>query len=611
MLIAAAMLIFLTTVLVTMGSDRKNGTRFTAIEDKALRGKIVSSDGYTLSYSQKHFRAEVHARSIDPKKKELFINLFSIYTGIPREKIKGKFTTKGGKNITGRIVLCDDIDVRLASDLRGLAHKMNRMKIFRPLDPRKPHLVMGLDIVPDSERRYFPHKQVLTPTVGYVQTQNIQDYKSPIAIKGLEKAYNSYLHPEKDGLVKGRRDILGTVIRTGESQSIRREDGMNLHLNVGITFQKELEKVVDRMKKQIAAQEIMVAVMDSKTGQVVGLASSERFDPDHIRQRDVNALNPNFSEYLYEPGSVMKPLTLAIAMDHDRVDIDQKISLGGKLKVTNQYTITDDDYFKSLAPPGIIIYSSNIGIAKIAWKLSGKELYDGLRNFGLAQKSGIDLSKELEGRLKTPYQLEDATYSGNASYGYGMFVNFMQMVKAYSAFNNGGIAVTPQIVNRLTDSYGRVYAPTRENRTLHACAPETALTMKEILKDVVEIGTGTAAQYDGLEVGGKTGTAHIAYKGHYIEEYHSSFYGFVNDQFGHQYTIGVLAIKPKKVYFASQTAAPMFYDVVDTMVRFNYLVPDEELAKQHYKRRIKMRERKRAAYIRKIEKYNKEHGITE
>jgi len=508
-------------------------------------------------------------------------------------------------------VLCDDIDVRLASDLKILAHRMNRMKIFRPLDPSKPHLVMGLDIVPDSERRYFPHKNILTPVVGYVQTQNIQGYKSPVAIKGLEKSYDGYLKPEKDGLIKGRRDILGTVIRTGESQSIRREDGMNLHLNISIFFQKELEKAVDRMKKQIAAEEIMVAVMDSKTGAILGLSSSERFDPNNIRQKDVNSLNPNFSEYLYEPGSVIKPLTLAIALDHNRVNLRKKIPLGGKYKVTNRYTITDDEYFESLTPPEIVIYSSNIGIAKIAWKLSGKELYGGLRNFGLAQKSGVDLSKELEGRIIAPYLLEDATYSGSTSYGYGMFVNFMQMLKAYSAFNNNGIAVSPKIVDKLSDSYGRVYEVTRDHNSLHACSSETAATMKEILKDVVEIGTGTAAQYDGLEVGGKTGTAHVAYKGKYIEEYHSSFYGFVNDKFGNKYTIGVLAIKPKKVYFASQTAAPMFYNVVDTMVKFNYLKPDKELAKVHYKRRAKIRERKRAIYIRKIQEYNKKHGITE
>lgn len=609
--IMLAMLIFLITVLVTIGSDRQGGTKYTAKVDPAIRGKIVSADGYTLSYSQKLFRAEVDTRSIDPKKLDLFINLFSIYSGISKEKVQSKFLNSQGKSIRGRIIISDDIDVRLASDLQTLAHKLNRLKVFQPIDKSRPHLVLGLDIVPDHEHRYFPHKDLLAPALGYVRAQDVGGYKSPVPIKGLEQSYNGYLQPDKNGLIKGRRDVLGTVIRSGESQKVDRVDGMDLYLNIAIDFQQSIEQAVDQMKQQIGAEEIMVAVMDSQTGALITLASSERFDPGNIRQNEIDLLNPNFSEYLYEPGSVIKPLTLSVAMDHEKIDLNKKITLGGKYKVNKSFTITDDEYFKALTPPDIIIYSSNIGIAKIAWQLSGKEFYDGLRNFGVAQRSGIDLSRELEGTLKAPYLLDYPIYGGNTAYGYGVTVNFMQLVKAYSAFNNEGIMVTPKLVNRLTDDQGRYFDSTKEQVSYRACSAQTAATMKEILKDVVEIGTGTAAQYDGLEVGGKTGTAHIAQKGKYVDEYHSSFYGFVNDDQGHRYTVGVLVVKPKKVYFASQTSAPMFYDVVDTMVKFKYLVPDEKLAATQYKRRTKMRERRRAAYIRQIQEYNKAHGITE
>ncbi|HHD81410.1 MAG TPA: hypothetical protein ENK99_07490 [Campylobacterales bacterium] len=358
----------------------------------------------------------------------------------------------------------------------------------------------------------------------------------------------------------------------------------------------------------MGAEEIMVAVMNSKTGEILSLATSERFNPEKIHQRDVKSLNPNFTEYLYEPGSVIKPLTLSIALDNNMVDLYEKIQIGGKHRVNSKYTITDDKYFKTLTPKGIIIHSSNIGISKIAWRLTGKELYDGFRAFGLAQKSGIDLSKELEGRIKAPYQLDYPTYSANSAYGYGMFVNFMQMVKAYSAFNNYGVAVTPKIVDYISDTHSKKYEVPHEVPSLQACSADTANAVHNILVSVVERGTGTSAQYDGLEVGGKTGTAHTTYKGKYIDQYHSSFYGFVNDKFGHKYTIGVLAIKPKKVYFASQTAAPTFYKVVKEMVNFGYLQPDELQAKIDYNRRIEMRKRKRASYIRKIEAYNNRHS---
>ncbi len=100
-----------------------------------------------------------------------------------------------------------------------------------------------------------------------------------------------------------------------------------------------------------------------------------------------------------------------------------------------------------------------------------------------------------------------------------------------------------------------------------------AKVIHSILIDVVKDGTAKLARYHGLEIGGKTGTAHVAENGRYIDKYHSSFFGFANDADGHRYTIGVLVIKPSRYYFASQTAVPTFRRVVDKMVNFNLLRP--------------------------------------
>jgi len=602
---------FLFTMALTVSSSRHTDNKFISVENKAIRGKIISDDNFIVAYSQKLFRAEINTRSIDPTKKDLFVKLFSIYTGMSEKEVLSKFVNKSGKNIHGRIVLNENIDVRLASDLRSLGHKMGNLDIFRPLNPKKPHLVFGLDIIPASEMRYFPHKKLLTPLLGYMRTELNDDYKTPFGLKGLEKSYASYLEPDTNGLVKGKRDVLGTPLRNGESKEQERIDGMNIHLNINLNFQRSVEEIIDNMKSQVAAEEIMVAVMDSETGALLSLASSERFDPAHIQQKDVKSLNPNFSEYLYEPGSVMKPLTLAIAIDAGKVDLKKAIPLGGKFKVNNNYTISDDDYFKELRPKGIIMYSSNIGISKIAWKLTGRELYEGWKNFGLSKRSGIDLSKELSGRIKGASLLNHKVHAANTAYGYGMFANFMQMIKAYSAFNNDGIAVTPKIVRDISDSSGRRYEVNREVSSLQACTARTAIIINDMLLGAVNRGTGTAAQYDGLSVGGKTGTAHIAYKGHYIEEYHSSFYGFANDKMGNKYTIGVFTIKPKKVYFASQTSAPVFQKVVASLVKHHYLVVDKTLAIIHLSKREAMRKRKHDAYVRKIQKYNNEHNLTQ
>ena len=601
--------IFSVTMGKTVASSRRTENKIVKLENKGIRGKIISKDGFVVAYSEKKFRAEINTRSIDPKKKNLFIKLFAIYSGLSEREVASRFFKKSGKKIHGRIVLTENIDYRLKSDLKSLSYKMSRLHIFRPLNPKKPQIIFGLDILPDSETRFFPNKKLLTPVVGYVHTDMKDNYRKPKGIKGLERAYSRYLESEQDGSLYAKKDVQGTPLLNEVKHSTKRVDGMNLHLNIPLSFQKDVEAVVTKMKKMTAAQEVMAAVMDSATGQIYALASSERFNPKHIRQRDVNALHPKFSEYLYEPGSVIKPFTMAIALDHDKVDLNEHIPLGGKLKVTNNYTISDDEYFQSLTPKGIIMHSSNIGIAKIAWRLSGMELYEGWRNFGLSKPSGIDLSRELTGRIKSASQLNHKTHSANMAYGYGMLANFMQLVRAYSAFNNDGVIVTPKIVEYLSDKNGKRYIVPRDVLNVQACSSRTAHIINKMLEETVNQGTGTAAQYDGITVGGKTGTAHISEKGQYVEKYHSSFYGFANDSLGHKFTIGVFVIKPKKVYFASQTAAPTFQKIVGVLVKHKYLVVDKILAKIDLSRRETLRARKRAAYLRKIEEYNEEHGI--
>ncbi len=600
--------IFLVNLVNKVTSSNELTPKIVKLENKAVRGKIISADDFVLSYSTKLFKAEINTRSIDPTKKNLFIKLFAIYSGMSEKEVASKFLDKAGKNKSGYIYLADNLDYRLASDLKSLSYKMMKLKIFRPLNPKKPHIIHALDIIPFSENRYFPHKNILTPVIGYVR-QTEGKYKKSKGLKGLEKAYSSYLLAEQDGKVQGKSDSLRTPLVNGGSKETKRVDGLNLHLNIAISFQQKVEKVLDEMKSQTAAEEVMAAVMDSQTGQLLALATSERFNPSSIHQKDVNILNPNFSEYLYEPGSVMKPLTMAIALDHKKVNLRKAIPLGGKFILNKNYTISDDDYFKELMPKGILMYSSNIGISKIAWRLSGNELHQGWKKFGLAQPSGIDLSKELAGRIKAPYLLKYKVHAANTAYGYGLLTNFMQLIKAYSAFNNDGIAVTPKIVHNMSDQNGKRYAPPSSVASLQACSTKTAHIINDMLLATVNRGTGTAAQYDGLAVGGKTGTAHISERGHYVEKYHSSFFGFVNDKFEHKYTIGVFVIKPKKVYFASQTAAPTFQKIIGKMVEEKYLTIDKELAKEHLAKRKTVRAKKRAAYVRKIQAYNKQHGI--
>jgi len=583
-LLSIAIVIFLLSVFKTITTDRRIPSHNSIIHDRSFRGSIISADNYTLSSSQKTYQAVIRGASIDPGKKEVFIKLFSIYSGIPTETIRKKFKNKKGKNIKGNIVLSREINARHAMQLKTLAYKLRKLDVFQSIKTRSGvEVLYGLDIIENGESRRFPLKDVLSPILGYVGKKEENNYIRPRGKKGIERNYEKYLSTQKDGYFKGKRDVNSRVIHDKNSIQKLRVDGYDLHLNIPLALQRRVELMLDAMKTKLDADEIIVGVMESRTGKLLSLASSERYDPSHITQKDIPALNPKFSEYPYEAGSVLKPLSISIAMDKGLVTPNKWFNTrNGRLEIGKGHWISDDDKFDSMQVTDIIVHSSNVGTSLISWMLTGQEFREGLLKFGVAKKSGIDLSRDLPGSLKSVHLLNNELHRANSSYGYGMTVTFAQLFKAYAAFNNGGMIVTPRIVNYLENAKGEHYTLDPKIGDSRAITEKTATYIHNILLEVVKRGTGVAAQYPGLEIGGKTGTAHMAKHGRYVREYHSSFYGFANDKFGHQYTIGVLVIRAKKryKYFASQSAVPTFKNIVKILVEQGKLIPDPEVLKK-------------------------------
>jgi cell division protein FtsI (penicillin-binding protein 3) len=589
---------FLLSALRTIESDRQLPSHTAMVHDRAVRGRIVSADGYTLSLPHKTYKAVVYAPSIDPGKREIFLRLVSIYSGRSVEELAAAFVDAKGRPKHGYVTLARSLSAGTAIHLKSLAYKLRRLRVFRPVKNRYGiDTIYGLDIIESGEEREFPLHDVLEPVLGYVRDHDDGKYVEVKGVKGLERHYAKYLRSKQDGRIVGPRDVAGTIIRNGSSERIARIDGMDLCLNIPLSLQRRIEYALDKMQEETGAQEILAGVMESRTGRVLALASTRRYDPAHIRQKDVEALNPKFAEYPYEPGSVIKPVTLAIALEHGKITPKTWFDVhGGRLKISEKFTITDDEVFNSLTATDIIVHSSNVGISQIAWRLSGTQLHNGLAAFGFGQPSGIDLSRELHGKIKSAKLLKHKVHEANQAYGYGMTATFAQLFKAYSAFNNDGVAVTPRILNCIRDANGTRYAYTPKYGDRRAVSARTARKVHAILREVVARGTGVKAQYPGLEIGGKTGTAHIAVRGRYRKIYNSSFYGFANDDKGHRYTIGVLVIKaskPKK-YFASQSAVPTFRAIVDILVDQGFLEPDMSEV-EHQKQLERERKRKEIA----------------
>ena len=561
--------IFLVAMLVTTLKPRHLPSQYTKESSRAVRGSIISADGFHIATTKKLYKAVVNNYYIDPQKKELFVQLFSIYSGIPAKTVKKKLNKRKGV-----VVLSYDIEQKQAQYLKRLAYELRRFKVFVERKNKRTGrtTLHGLSIIESGESRVYAYGKLLTPIIGYPHKLEDDGYTYIKGVKGIEKRFEEELQAKQNEHIQGPRDVNSYIILNKDSFTKPAINGLDIKLTIPVSLQIRIEKMLDNMKIDLRAKQIMIAIMNSNNGKVITMASSNRFLPKKIKRSDYPSLNSGMIEYSFEPGSVIKTITFSLLLDKGLVNpYDLVNGHNGRFKIGRK-TITDEHKFDWLSAENVIVHSSNIGIAQLAQKLSGHEFNEGLKSFGFAQKSTPDLIYEKAGSVPSAARLNNEIYKATCSYGYGMRANLMQLIRAYSAFNNNGRIVTPKIVSHFIDSFNReIVIPDEEQ--IQVIKSSTAARVKKVLIKTVNQGTGTKARTAGLEIGGKTGTAHIVEKGRYVRKYNTAFVGFVNDA-KISYTIGVVVVQPKKSQFAAQTSVPVFKKAVDILVEEGYLQPD-------------------------------------
>jgi cell division protein FtsI (penicillin-binding protein 3) len=536
-----------------------------AEKDRAVRGRIITSDGFVVTDSKKLYKVTVNKKYIDPQKMDLFVKLFSIYSNIEDKKIYKIIKDSHTPNVT----LSYAIEPKQAKLLHTLARRLSSMEVFLPYRVKNRFIKPGLNIIESGESRIYPYKNILSPVLGYVQKKEVDGYTKIYGVKGLEKFYQMVLKPKQDGYLYGYRDIANNIILNKEAKIKRKINGYDLILNISLLLQKRVEEIIDKYKKDFRAKEIVACIMRSRNGKILALASTNRFNPKKIKKSEYLYLNPAATEYLYEPGSVLKPIVFSLLLEHKLVMPYEIVNGHNGIYRIGRRTIRDEHKFKWLSAENVIVYSSNIGMAQLSQRLNYIDYFQGLRNFGFSKKTQIDLPYEKNGMLPDLSKFKTQTYKASLGYGYGLMATFMQLLKAYNIFNNNGKMVNPHIAFCYRSKNKKIMVGS-SSPPVQVISPATAARMQDILIKVVKKGTGKNAFIEGITIGGKTGTAQISEKGSYVSKYHSSFFGFANDE-NRRYTIGVLIIEPKKKYFASQTAAVVFRDIVDVLIDEKFL----------------------------------------
>ncbi len=455
---------------------------------------------------------------------------------------------------------------------RRLQGNRNFVWLKRRLTPDVAKRVNDLDIegigFVKETKRYYPNSEVASHVIGFTGLD-------PEGLEGIERRYDStilggtgYLVTERDAL--GRNVALkGTVVQNG---AMGHNVTLTLDKNIQYIAEKELAKAVTNS----GAKAGTAIVMDPNTGRVLAMSNFPTYNLNSHGDYASSVWRNRAVADSYEPGSTFKTLLIAAALEEKLVRPGDGINCEGGSYAIGGRTIHDTHKYGRLSVAEILKYSSNIGVAKIGSKLGASRLYTYLKNFGIGEKSGIDLPGETSGTLRQWnqwYGIDLATIS----FGQGVTASSVQLAAAFSVIANGGVLMKPYLVEKVSDSDGNVVTTFGPQARRRVVSPETAKSVARMLEGVAaDGGTGTNASVEGYLVAGKTGTAQKVdpiTKGYSASKRTASFIGFVPAR-KPRLTILVMIDEPKTSPYGGVVAAPAFSAIALQSLCYLKVPPD-------------------------------------
>jgi len=417
-------------------------------------------------------------------------------------------------------------------------------------------------------KRHYPNKELAAPVLGFVGVDGE-------GLTGLEKYYDNYLRGENlEVLVE--KDGKGNFIYIDPPDS---SSEIKMVLTIDRDFQYEVEKVLRETMEEYRAKAGMAVFMDPRTGEILAMASYPTFNPNVFTRYSKDTYRNRTVTDIFEPGSTFKVFTLAAGLEEKVINLSDQIFCENGSMSIHDTTIADYRPFGWLTVKDVIVYSSNIGAAKMGWKIGTTVLGHYISEFGFGKKTGIDFPGESPGLVKDFLKWVPVELS-TISFGQGIGVTAIQMLVGFSSIVNEGYTVKPFLVSSVIKNGVEVYkaTPTFLRRVI---SKETAEKVKRVLVEVVERGTGTAASVNGYFVGGKTGTSQKfdEEEGRYSKnKYISSFIGFA--PFRDTKIIGILVIdEPRGEIYASKIAVPAFGKIISRAMSL-YRIPYEREIKK-------------------------------
>lgn len=511
---------------------------------KAERGLIKDINGEVLCYTFNNISFYVHKNLIkDNKTIDSIASKFSKELGKSKDYYKSLI--KNGKN-------------RICIERKVPLEKAVKLKYYN---------IDGLSYEEDYSRIY-PYGNSACHLLGFIN-------KEGNAEEGIEKYYDKYLKG-KDGKYIYEKDVLGRIISLDDKLSTKPENGNSLILTINKNYQKILEEEIKKGLEKFGGESAVGIIMNPNTGEILALANLPDFDPANFNNVKPDDRKNRAITDPIEPGSTMKPITFSILFEKTNTNEKEYVYGENGVYPFKNVKIYDTHKYSDLTVAQVLEVSSNIGTAKLSERIDNETFYKFLRDFGFSNKTAIDLPGESEGRMTLPKNFTGIT-KAFMSFGYELLVTPLQLTAAYCALVNGGTLYKPFVVKRIIDKNGNVIEEKEPQKIRNVISPKTSERIKNLMINVVEKGTGTAAQLPDVLVGGKTGTSQRLVNNSYSSSHHnSSFVGFFPAD-NPKFVIYILVNSPTKAQYGGLVAAPIFHDVAKRIVESDpNLIPNKK-----------------------------------
>ena len=417
----------------------------------------------------------------------------------------------------------------------------------RLLPPDQVEKVVSLNLpgvsLQREYRRYYPAGEEAAQTLGFTGQDDIGQ-------EGMELALQEQL-AGKPGSQRVIKDNHGYIVEDAGSLHAPKP-GSDIVLSLDSNLQHIAYRELESAVKQHRAKAGAVVVLDARSGEVLALANYPGYNPNNRNNTSSKAMRNRAIADLFEPGSTLKPFTVAQAIETGKVKPNTLINTEHGVFTLGNRKIHDAHPEAMLTVAQVIQKSSNVGAAKIALSLKSETMWQGLADSGFGAQTGSNFPGEASGKLRDPKTwrpIEQATMA----YGHGISVNLLQLARAYTIFANDGELKPISLLKLDAPAKGKKVFSDRTTRALRG--------MLEMV--VLPGGTAPLAQVAGYRVAGKTGTAHKLEDGRYVNRYVASFVGFAPVS-NPRLVVAVMIDEPSGAeYYGGEVAAPVFSKVTD------------------------------------------------